>query len=126
MMIDLALLNLIRTTTPSGLWFNDCGVAQKVLRHSVCKKFYSYTIDLICINGIWGGCIKYMYCYKGNYGGMSGPVSEKSCRYTNVGDCITELVRRIHTGLRREVPDAVIETPKLEDFLECEPYNLPF
>ena len=121
-MINLAVLSLIRTTTPSGLWFNPYGVAQRVLRYSVRQKKFSYSIDLICINGLWGGSTHYNY----NLGGSSGPVGERDCKYLDVNLCIEELLCRIRRGLNSAIGSVNIQAPKLEDFEEYEPYNLPF
>ena len=71
--MELCVLMLVVTpkeTIPTGLHFNDCNVAQDVLRYQWNKGRYHVQIDIICYEGIWTGGVSIM----ANTAGMGSPV----------------------------------------------------
>jgi hypothetical protein len=115
-MISLAVLSLVRTTIPDGLWFNPYKVAMKVLRFTNSGKKYSYSIDLMCINGIWGGSVHFYY----PTGGVACPLGADDCKFLNVDECIAYYAQWINERLIQEVKNFKIVIPKLEDFVVYE------
>ena len=71
--MELGILMLIATpkeTIPTGLRFNDCDVAQDVLRYQWSKGRYYVQIDIVCYEGIWTGGVSIM----ANTAGVGCPV----------------------------------------------------
>lgn len=61
--MELGILMLIATpkeTIPTGLRFNDCDVAQDVLRYQWQKGRFVVQIDIVCYDGMWTGGISIM------------------------------------------------------------------
>lgn len=117
-MISPALISLIRTTAPSGLWFNSCNVAQRVYMFKwVGKQNSSVEIQMASINGVWGFALSLMCKTKGKGKGLF-PGDFKHSSFEKCLELATERVQGYFggSGIKPELPTS------LEDFTIEEPY----
>lgn len=117
-MISPALISLIRTTAPSGLWFNSCNVAQRVYMFKwVGKQNSRVEIQMASINGVWGFATSLM-C-KAN--GLGKGLSTGDFKYPSFEKCLELATSKVKgyfggSGIKPELPTS------LNDFTIEEPY----
>lgn len=117
-MISPALISLIRTTAPSGLWFNSCNVAQRVYMFKWVGKQNSHVeIQMASINGIWGFSTSLSCKLKGQGSGLQiGYFKHPS--FEKCLELVTAKVKGYFggSGIKPELPTS------LDDFTIEEPY----
>lgn len=118
-MINLAILSLIRTTVPSGLWFSQFGIAQKVLLYKWNTKGANFQIQIAAINGVWGFATSMFNKTYGNGGGLS---EKYDFRYNSFSECLECACNKIV----RDFGDTKLKLPlpkSMDDFTIKDPYH---
>ena len=117
-MISPALISLIRTTAPSGLWFNSCNVAQRVYMFKWKGKQNSYVeIQMASINGVWG--FSTSLCCK--LSGQGSGLWTGDFKHPSFEKCLELATAKVKgyfggSGIKPELPTS------LDDFTIEEPY----
>lgn len=117
-MISPALISLIRTTAPSGLWFNSCNIAQRVYMFKWVGKQNSWVkIQMASINGVWG--FSTSLCCKLN--GQSSGLWIGDFKHPSFEKCFELVAAEVKgyfdgSGIKPELPAS------LDDFTIEEPY----
>lgn len=117
-MISPALISLIRTTAPSGLWFNSCNVAQRVYMFKWVGKQNSHVkIQTASINGVWGFAISLAH----KTSGQSKGLWTGDFKYPSFEKCLELATSEVKgyfggSGIKPELPTS------LDDFTIEEPY----
>lgn len=117
-MISPALISLIRTTAPSGLWFNSCNIAQRVYMFRWVGKQNSHVeIQMASINGVWG----FSTSLRCKLSGQSSGLWTGDFKHQSFEKCLELATARVKgyfggSGIKPELPTS------LDDFTIEEPY----
>ena len=88
---------LIGTTIPSGLRFNDFGVAMNGLRHEFRVLKLKVEFDVCSLNGLWGGELDITT----NLWGCASPIMQESFIYPTFEECADNLWKDAYEKIAR-------------------------
>ena len=96
--MDVSLLvTFIETTIPTGVTFNQWGVAQKGLRHTFRSRKLIVTFDVCALNGLWAG----EFGISTNLWGCGGPVTREDFKFTSFEECVSHLWKLVEDYIEK-------------------------
>ena len=117
-MISPAIISLLRTTVPEGMWFNRFGIAQRVFMFKWEGKGHS-RVEIECgsLNGVWG----FSYTIACNYHGCGSGLWINDFKYLTFEECLSVAKDKITEFFEKEGAKPVLPN-SISDFHIAEPY----
>lgn len=86
--MDASILStFIEMTTPSGVTFNEHGVAQRGFRYTFKFRKLLVTLEVCALNGLWGG----NFHIQTNLWGCGGPIMRIDFKFASFEECASYL-----------------------------------